>query len=724
MNTATAQRLLRYLSAALALCLALAAVLLPIPASAQAMNKTVRVGWYDSLFNRMDVFGRRSGYAYEYQQKIAAYAGWSYEYVKGSWPELMQMLIDGEIDLLSDVSYTPERAEQMLFPSLPMGAEEYYLFVEPTITGYAPGDYGYFSGKRVGVNKGSVQAGFFENWLKSYDIKAEIVELTCTVAEAFEMLKRGELDGYVSLDGYSSTGTAVPEIRIGSSDFFFAVNRERSDLLNDLDVALNQVQRENRYYNQQLSQKYVSATGANRFIGAEEKAWLEAHGAIRVGYQDNCLALCAQSGNTGALTGALSDYLSSASGCLANANLVFEPVAYPSAGAAMKALQSGEVDCVFPSNLSISDGEAQGMAMTPPVTRAEIYALVRSAEQEAFAQKTAVMVAVPEDDPNAEAVRMDFFPRWRKAYYPDVEACMKAVKGGKADCLLISSFQHNNLSRLCKRYDLASLNTGKEASFTFAVSQGSRELYSILTRTTSIVSESTINAALIHYSVEDAKPSLVELIRDNLGIVMGVLIILAAMALLLISQRRMILAQRKIDEGQHILESLDKQVYVDALTHVRNKGDFEKYLQQVQEKINRHEEEEVAIGVFDCNDLKTINDQHGHEKGDIYLKTACEVICHTFQHSPVFRIGGDEFTVILMGEDFKNRTALIRQFEEAQARHSAAAMNRWEFVSVAMGVVEYDAKLDNSLSDTFRRADKLMYENKRVLKSGRGRENG
>ena len=102
-----------------------------LTAHAQESGKTVRVGWYESPFNTMDQFGRRSGYAYDYQKKIAAYTGWNYEYVEGSWPELLQMLINGEIDLMSDVSYTDERAESMLFSSLRMGAEEYYIFISP-----------------------------------------------------------------------------------------------------------------------------------------------------------------------------------------------------------------------------------------------------------------------------------------------------------------------------------------------------------------------------------------------------------------------------------------------------------------------------------------------------------------------------------------------------------------------------------------------------------------
>ena len=119
------------------LCLILIGSVLPLSA-AESGEKVVRVGWYESSFNTTDSFGRRSGYAYEYQIKIAAYTGWQYEYVNGSWPELLQMLISGEIDLMSDVSRTAEREEFMLFPSLPMGAEEYYLFVDEKIRRFLP----------------------------------------------------------------------------------------------------------------------------------------------------------------------------------------------------------------------------------------------------------------------------------------------------------------------------------------------------------------------------------------------------------------------------------------------------------------------------------------------------------------------------------------------------------------------------------------------------------
>ena len=171
------------------------------------------------------------------------------------------------------------------------------------------------------------------------------------------------------------------------------------------------------------------------------------------------------------------------------------------------------------------------------------------------------------------------------------------------------------------------------------------------------------------------------------------------------------------------INDLNKRVYVDALTSVRNKGAFATYIEEMQKKLDEDGpgSAQFAIGVFDCDDLKTVNDQYGHDKGDIYLKTASQLICRVFQHSPVFRIGGDEFSVVLRNDDFQNRDELVAEFEKASAEKTGSTGNLWEQVHIAMGVAVFDPLQDSSVIDTVRRADKIMYTNKRVYKALRNK---
>ena len=174
-------------AAAFALCLVLSLTFV-MTSFVCAEGKVVRVGWYESPFNTTDRFGRRSGYAYEYQQKIAAHTGWTYEYVEASWPELFDMLKKGTIDILSDVSYTEERAGQMLFPSLPMGVETYYLYTPVRNTKIRTDDLSSLNGKKIGVNRNSFQQGLLRKWAKENGLDVEIVELSGTEAESSQML--------------------------------------------------------------------------------------------------------------------------------------------------------------------------------------------------------------------------------------------------------------------------------------------------------------------------------------------------------------------------------------------------------------------------------------------------------------------------------------------------------------------------------------------------------
>ena len=165
------------------------------------------------------------------------------------------------------------------------------------------------------------------------------------------------------------------------------------------------------------------------------------------------------------------------------------------------------------------------------------------------------------------------------------------------------------------------------------------------------------------------------------------------------------------------IKELNDLAYSDPLTSVHNKGAFDIYIRDIDKNIkDAKEKTKFAIGIFDCNNLKIINDRFGHEKGDLYLQASVCMICTAFPHSPVFRIGGDEFAVILINDDYKRRSELEKAFAEQMAEISSKSDLLWKKISMAMGIAVYDPETDSSAESVIRRADELMYKNKEQQK--------
>lgn len=167
------------------------------------------------------------------------------------------------------------------------------------------------------------------------------------------------------------------------------------------------------------------------------------------------------------------------------------------------------------------------------------------------------------------------------------------------------------------------------------------------------------------------------------------------------------------------IRNLNDLAYGDALTSVRNAGAFSLFLKELKKGVKEGQElPPFAVCYFDCNDLKQINDAYGHEKGDLYLKTACATICQVFSHSPVFRVGGDEFAAILRNREYERREELLVQFDQCCYDLCAIGKEPWEKVKVARGMAVYNPRKDKDADDVVRRADHLMYKNKREQKAG------
>ena len=174
----------------------------------------------------------------------------------------------------------------------------------------------------------------------------------------------------------------------------------------------------------------------------------------------------------------------------------------------------------------------------------------------------------------------------------------------------------------------------------------------------------------------------------------------------------LIAAEHKMTDLKENVTKLNVLAHQDSLTHVKNKTAYDKYIEILNAKI-KGGTARFAIVMIDLNRLKHINDTYGHERGNDYLTGSCNIICDIYEHSPVFRIGGDEFVVILERRDFESRDELYHKLMESFGKHNQNDnKDPWLKFSAAAGMAVYNQDTDKTADDVFKNADKIMYDNK------------
>jgi len=172
---------------------------------------------------------------------------------------------------------------------------------------------------------------------------------------------------------------------------------------------------------------------------------------------------------------------------------------------------------------------------------------------------------------------------------------------------------------------------------------------------------------------------------------------------------------RREEELGRRLVQVQAQANVDALTGVRNKHAYLETESRMDRAIAEKTQQPFAIAIFDVNDLKKINDTSGHQEGDRCIRDASVIICNIFKHSPVFRIGGDEFAVLLEGHDYETRQDILSDINAVIESHVGHA--DLDHVVMSLGLADFDPEKDKSFHEVFMRADGNMYERKAQLKS-------
>ncbi len=273
------------------LCLImLACVLCPVPAdAADNMNKTVRVGYYENeVFQEGAHAGAvKTGYAYEYYQKLSEYTGWRYDYVYGEFGDLYQKLLDGKIDFLAGLAWQEERGDLIGYPDTPMGHETYSL-LKHSNGGDITADPATLSGKRIGVLD-SAMASALRGFLEKHGVLAEVV-LYRDYAPLFTAFDKHDID-VLAAEGDGAYGRSGAELlcSFGAVDYYLCVSKARPDLLAVLNAAQTELASDEPNYINLLRSKNYPVSISSRAFSLPEKKWLSQHKTLRIGYLNSYL---------------------------------------------------------------------------------------------------------------------------------------------------------------------------------------------------------------------------------------------------------------------------------------------------------------------------------------------------------------------------------------------------------------------------------------------------
>lgn len=692
----------------IAICLVLSLATAAAASTDIPRQKTVRVG-YLIYKGFQDGTGAnpKSGYGYEYLQEIAYAANWKYEYVYGGFNELLQKLERGEIDVMGNVSMTPERALLVSYPKHEQGREQYYLYVREDNTQINANDPSTLNGKRIGVNKGSFQEALFKQWLQDNNIQCELIPYSNGNKRNEDVLN-GIIDATVSniiMDNIQQKMHLQALFQTGSSSYYIAVNKRRPDLLADLNEAQLRLLQYDWYYNERVFLKYYgdnSVTLSN--LSLDDKQWVEQKGSFTVGYLDGLLPFSSWNQKKNSLLGILAVYKEHVQ---KRYGIDIKTKPYATYDELRQALDSGEVDSIYPFFCNYWSAEKNGLMVTPSLTNNYLVMLYKGS----YDNDTATTIAAAKKNSLQQFFIKTYYPNAKIIMVDDVNDCIKAVLCGQAKSTVLSSDTYYASRNVLENIDECDIiNTGFPAPVGFAVRKGNIAAFSFMKHSMTGLLPSDISKAMLEGGYAIPEPSISQFFQRHLMLTI-MLVIIITVAIFGFLSYYVLSKQRLLSLNRHNFE-LNKKIYIDFATGLPNKNKCEDMLSSPAPI-----KKPTACAMFDLNDLKCVNDNFGHEKGDMMIYSFATLLRQAVPAKYfVGRFGGDEF--ILIAENISGKEAFIKVMQDIDASIAKFNTGSKDFqLSYAKGIAFSQEHPELNIQQLLQIADAAMYEDKKNCKS-------
>ena len=474
------------------------AVAADLPSSA----KTVSVAYFESpgFQEGASADAVKSGYSYEFFQKISYYTGWQYNYIYGSREELYDRFLSGEIDLMAGFPASDEYADLMEFPDVGFMTENFYLYKLRSNTNISSRYISTLSGKRVGTLEDAIVPDL-EAWAEKNSVKMDLVFFD-TVQERNAALLDGTIDCIIASDAHlQPTVELSPVVKVSSVNTYICAAKGNRSLALELSAAIASIDEKDVYFRQDLQRRYFSNSVSSVAMTEEEKEWVLSHESLKAGYLNDFMPYCGTA-EDGSVTGIVKDVIPeifrqlNISGKL---NVAYE--SYNSYEAMLNALAKGEIDVVFPVLGDIWYSEQIGIFQSEPVVHSPINLVYR----DEISEKTTATIAVNRNNLMQYRNTLSFYPEATILYCDSIDACFEAVREGQAGSTLLNGLRTNNLGN-SEEESLKAVLEPQTCSYSFGIRNGDTALTSLIDRGISHLSEDFAYSVSYAY-VDSSSPS-------------------------------------------------------------------------------------------------------------------------------------------------------------------------------------------------------------------------
>ena len=520
-------------------------------------QKTVTVGYYlkKDFQEGMGDDKPKSGYSYEYLQKIASYTGWHYKYVYGDWNQLYRKLVSGQIDLLAGVAYTKERSKLIDFPDYDMCQETFYIYKNASDNSMQCGNISSYSGKKIGVVRNSMMSSYLNTWFTKTHAKADVIYYD-DFSDCSSDFYNKKIDAFVSADNIVSSYTGVfPVEKLGKEPYYLAVAKGHKNLLNELNMSLSLIDDQDGLFLNELKNKYSSDTSVNVYLSDKELQWIENRNSITIGYLKNYLPYCDED-KDGEVTGLVSEIIPAIFSSLPGSyNPKFIYKSYDSHEDLFAGLRNDDVDVIFPIGGEAYYTEQEGFLQSSTIYTSTMD-LVYTGKYSSFITEK---IAVNKNNLLQYYYTIHNYPTAQIVDCKSIEECIHAVKSGKASSTIINGLRAPGLLNSETKLSIVPLKCLETRCF--GVTPNNTGLLQLLNQGISLIGEEYSTNAVYKYMDSLVSYTAKDFIKDNIAVFIGILIVFFIVIAALIIKRNIRLhetAEKELLQNQALEKALEE----------------------------------------------------------------------------------------------------------------------------------------------------------------------